>query len=124
MIREIHHINHRADLFADTTEAKNPSNEIGLKVLFEEMKDLKQTMKEELKELRNVMKKFETTQPLSVGKEVTDMHCGRSFRISKVEKFENLSLGIVEEICKTDSKAKPRKSIIIGSGNRHLVVSD
>ena len=113
--RELDHINHQVDLFADTTEAKNPSTEIGLKVLFEEMKDLKESMKAELKELRSVMKKFETTSPLSVGKEVMDIHCGRSFRICKVEKFEDLSLGIVEEICKTDSKAKPRESIIIGN---------
>ena len=40
--REIDHINHRANLFSsDTTEAEIPSNEIGLKVLFEEMKELR-----------------------------------------------------------------------------------
>ena len=66
--REIDHINHRADLFSsDTTEA-------------------------ELKELRSVMKRFEATQPLTYGKEIADIHCCRSFRITKVEKFENLSL--------------------------------
>ena len=70
-------------------------------------------MKEELKKLRSVMKRFEATQHLTVGKEIADIHCGRTFRITKVEKVENLSLGVVEEIYKKDSKAKPRKSIII-----------
>ena len=103
------------ELFTDTTDIKSPNTEVGLKILFEEMKDLKDSMKAELKELRSVMKKFETTPPFSVGKEVIDIHCGRSFRICKVEKFEDLTLRIVEEICKTDTRTKPRKSILIGN---------
>ena len=67
-------------------------------------------MKEELKKLRSVMKRFEATQHLTVGKEIADIRCGRTFRITKVEKVENLSLGVVEEIYKNDSKAKPKKS--------------
>ena len=50
---------------------------------------------------------------MTVGKEIADIHSGRTFRVMKVEKFENLQLGIVEEIYKNDSKAKPRKSIVI-----------
>ena len=111
--REINHINHRADIFSDTTQAETRSNEVVLKILFEEIKELKDTMKEELKKLRSVMKRFEATQHLTVGKEIADIRCGRTFRITKVEKVENLSLGVVEEIYKKDSKAKPRKSIII-----------
>ena len=57
-------------------------------------------MREEMKELRGAMKTFceETAQP---------------FRITKVEKFENLELGFVEEVYKNDTKTKHRKAIII-----------
>ena len=85
--RKIDHINNRADIFSDTsdtTDAETRSNEVGRKILFEEMKKLKSSMREEMKELRGVMKRFfeETTQSMTVGKEIADIHSGRTFRVT------------------------------------------
>ena len=46
--REIDHIHNRADMFSDgsdTTDTESPSNEVGLKLLYEEMKELKSSTK-------------------------------------------------------------------------------
>ena len=40
---------------------------------------------------------------------------GINWRITRIEKFDTLQLGFVEEVLKTDSKQKPRKSIVINS---------
>ena len=115
--REITHINNRADTFTDAADTAGDTHnkEVGLKILFEEMRESKSNIKEEMKEIRGVLKKFseETAESMIVGKELSDIHTGRTFNIVKCEKFENLEIGIAEEIYKNDAKLKPRKVVII-----------
>ena len=57
--REIDHIHNKADMFSDgsdTTNTESPSNEVGLKILYEEIKELKSSMSEEMGVLRAMKK--------------------------------------------------------------------
>ena len=116
--REITHINNRADQFtdaADTADDTRNNDAVGLKILYEEMRELRSNIKEEMKEVRNVLKKFseDVAEPMVVGKEINYIHTGRQFNIVKYEKFENLEISIAEEVCKNDAKLKARKAFII-----------
>ena len=118
--REITHINNQADQFtdvADTADDTRNNDAVGLKILYEEMRELRSNIKEEMKEVRNVLKKFRslsrTAEPMVVGKELSDIHTGRTFNIVKCKKFENLENGIAEEVYKSDAKLKARKAVIM-----------
>ena len=52
---------------------------------------------------------------MTVGKEFADIHSGVNWRLTKIEKIDSLQLGFVEEVLKSDSKQKPRKSVVINS---------
>ena len=116
--REITHINNRADQFTDAADSADDTRNndaVGLKILWEEMRELRNNVKEEMKEVRNVLKKFseDVAEPIVVGKEINYIHTGRQFNIVKYEKFENLEISIAEEVCKNDAKLKARKAVII-----------
>ena len=76
---------------------------------------LRNSAKEDMKEVKNVLKKFseDIAEPMAVGKEINDILTGRQFIIVKYEKVEDLEISIAEEVFKNDTKLKARKAVII-----------
>ena len=117
--REINHINSRADQFTDSADAVDESRSndaVGIKILLEEIKDLRNSVKEDMKEVKNVLRKFseEVTEPMAEGKEIYDILTARRFIITRYEKVEDLEMAIAEEVNKNDNgKLKARKALII-----------